>query len=166
MRTLRYNTETKQYTTHNGQYTTYDGRPGRIDAPWIQLEIIEVQAPTIDEYTQRTALSYDININDVIDEYGINGTATEVWQIEDKTAYEIAMQSWSHPEYLKKIIAPKQLVLDDTGIKMLGWFQVNNFPYESKGDNVELYCNTILPEHEPIIEMYGDLVTVEDRPEP
>jgi hypothetical protein len=166
MKTLRYNIYTKSYTLHNGQYKTYDGRNGRIDAPWVQLEVLEVAPPAIDELTQRISFTYDIQVNGQIDEYGINGTATQVWHIEDKTLYEIAMNDWAHPQYLKRIIAPKQLVLDDIGIKMLGWFQINNFPFESKDNTVELYCNVILEEHQQIIESLQGLITIQDRPQP
>lgn len=159
MKTVLYNTE-KQTSKRYANGYTVDGilQPlGQLAESIWHLKLIENERPEITE-TQKLTMKWLVDFE--------NDRYTQIWEVEDNTPYEIAMQSWAHPQYLKKINAPKQLVLDDTGIKMLGWFQINNFPYESIGDRVELYCNTILPEHEPIIEMYGDLVTVQDRPEP
>ena len=90
MKTLRYNTETGQYTTHQGQYVTYDKNFGRIDPPVVQLEVVEVERPEIDTETQRVSMTYKFSINEgKHDLYAINGTATEVWTITDKTEEEI-----------------------------------------------------------------------------
>ncbi len=90
MKTLRYNTETRNFTTHQGQYKTYDGNFGRIDPPWVQLEVIETEKPEIDPVTQKVSMSYEIQVNEgEHDLTGINGTATEVWTVEDKTEKEV-----------------------------------------------------------------------------
>lgn len=72
--------------------------------------------------------------------------------------------TWHYPDLLKRIVAPIALVMDDIGIKMYGWFQLNNLPIISKGETVYLYCNVILPEHEAIVDGLGETVTIEDRP--
>jgi len=90
MKTLRYNIETQQYSTHDGQYKTYDGNNGRIDPPWVQLEVVETAKPEYDRVTQRVSMSYNFDINEgEHDPTGINGTATEVWTVTDKTEEEI-----------------------------------------------------------------------------
>ncbi len=89
MKTLRYNTETGSYEVHTGQYKTMDGRHGPIHPPTVQLEVVEVEKP---EYTeaQKISMEYDISINEgEHDLFGINGTATEVWTVEDKTEQEL-----------------------------------------------------------------------------
>ncbi len=170
MKTLRYNTETGQYTIHTGQYKTMDGRAGAIHPPIVQLEVVEVEKP---EYTdlQKISMEYDISINEgEHDLFGTNGTATEVWTVTDKTeqeiAYEAAIADWRYPQWAKRIVAPIELILDDVGIKMYGWFQLNSFPVEKVGeDTVHLYCNVILPQHQAIVDELGEVVTVEDKPE-
>jgi len=91
-------------------------------------------------------------------------TYKQVWQVVNKTAYEIAMEGWQHPQFAKRIIAPIQLIMEDIGIKMYGWFQINSFPIENKGSVLHLYCNTILPEHQSAIDYFQGLITIEDRP--
>jgi len=73
--------------------------------------------------------------------------------------------SWKYPKYLKRIIAPKELVMEDMGIKMLGWFIINDFPVYKEENMVHLYCNIILEEHNIIIENLEGVITVEDKPQ-
>ncbi len=58
-----------------------------------------------------------------------------------------------------------ELILDDMGIKMYGWFQLNGFPIEKVDEQIHLYCNIIKPEHQDIADAFEELVTIEDRPE-
>jgi len=69
---------------------------------------------------------------------------------------------WNYPNYQKRIIAPLELIMDDNGIKMYGWFQLNNLPVKTIGNNVYLYCNVILPQHQVLIDSFGELIIVED----
>jgi hypothetical protein len=71
---------------------------------------------------------------------------------------------WNYPNYAKRIIAPLSLILDDTGIKMYGWFQINGFPVVKRNTSAYLYCNTILPEHQQIVDQLQGVITIEDRP--
>lgn len=71
---------------------------------------------------------------------------------------------WSYPLFDKRIIAPIDLIMTDTGIKMYGWFQVTGLPVITKGTNVYLYCNVILPEHQQIVDSLQGVITIEDRP--
>jgi len=88
-----------------------------------------------------------------------------VWTQMGKSEQDIEVMLWHYPEWAKRIVAPIELILDDTGIKMYGWFQLNSFPVEKVGDQVHLYCNVILPQHQAIVDELGEVVTVEDRPE-
>jgi hypothetical protein len=89
------------------------------------------------------------------------GKYRQEWQVVDKTPLEM----WQHPEWSKKIIAPAALVMEDIGVKMLGWWQIMGYPINRKGDNVELYCNVIKPEHQHIVDSLQGVITIEDRPE-
>jgi hypothetical protein len=70
---------------------------------------------------------------------------------------------WSYPDYLKRIVAPISLIMDDYGIKMYGWFSINNLPTVTVENTVYLYCNTILPEHQAIVDSYQGIITVENK---
>jgi hypothetical protein len=83
------------------------------------------------------------------------------WEVVDKTPLEL----WHFPEYLKRIIAPATLVMDDIGVKMLGWWQIMGFPIEREGDFVYLYCNQILSQHQTVVDQLQGVITIEDRPE-
>ncbi len=71
---------------------------------------------------------------------------------------------WNYPSYVKRIVAPVALIMDDMGIKMYGWFQLNSLPIVLKATTVYLYCNTILPEHQYVIDLFQGVVTVETKP--
>jgi hypothetical protein len=77
---------------------------------------------------------------------------------------ELGENYWQYPQYTKRIIAPVDLIMDDYGIKMYGWFTINNFPVLKFNESVHLYCNVILPEHQAIVDGFGGLLTIEDKP--
>lgn len=77
--------------------------------------------------------------------------------------YEVAMQDWHEPAYGLRIRAPKTLALDYP--QMYVWFQINDLPIHKVGDEALLYCNEILPEHQPLVDNLAS-VTVENRPKP
>ena len=81
-----------------------------------------------------------------------------------KTADELLLDTWKHPDWVKRIIAPASLVMEDIGIKMLGWWQVMGYPFQREGANIYLYCNVILPEHQSIVDGLAGLITIEDKP--
>jgi len=90
------------------------------------------------------------------------------WRIQHtvalKTEAELLLDSWKHPDWSKRIIAPAALVMEDIGIKMLGWWQVMGYPFEREGDNVHLYCNQILPQHQSIVDQLAGLITIQEKP--
>lgn len=72
---------------------------------------------------------------------------------------------WGYSQYSKRIVAPLSLIMDDIGIKMYGWFTINDLPVKKLNETtVHLYCNVILPEHQAIVDSLGGAITIEDRP--
>jgi hypothetical protein len=146
MKTLRYNQTTQSFTLHEGQYKDADGKPGRIDPPVVQLEVIETDKPAIDEVTQRLLpVDYTIAVNDEPHNLtGINGTATEVWTVIDKTALEIAREQWHHVTPLR-IHAPKALISSQQEMAIMLLFRdIKRVETET---GFYLYINEIAPEH-------------------
>ena len=92
----------------------------------------------------------------------INLTAAELADLQP-SPYELAMQDWHEPAYALRIRAPKSLALEYP--QMYVWFQINDLPIHKVGDEALLYCNEILPEHQPLVDAL-DSVTVENRPNP
>jgi len=135
-----------------------DGVSALLPEGIVELEVVESERPDFDSETQRLSSEWVVDLE-------ANQYRLEFYK-SDLSAYEIAMKDWAHPQFAKRIIAPKQLVLDDIGIKMLGWFQINNFPVDPNDTHVYLYCNVILPEHEQIIDSLQGIVTIQDRPVP
>lgn len=82
----------------------------------------------------------------------------------DLTLAALGEDYWQYPLYAKRIVAPVDLILDDIGIKMYGWFQINNLPILKLGTSVNLYCNEILPQHQAIVDQLQGLIIVENRP--
>lgn len=82
----------------------------------------------------------------------------------DKNELSRTEEDWSYPNFNKRIVAPVSMIMEDIGIKMFGWFQLNNLPVVALNNNVYLYCNVILPEHQSVIDSLQGLITVEDKP--
>jgi hypothetical protein len=78
--------------------------------------------------------------------------------------YNINEGDWDFYDFSKRIVAPTSLVMADIGVKMLGWFQLNNLPVVTKNTQVFLYCNVILPQHQQVIDDLEGLIRIEDRP--
>jgi hypothetical protein len=110
MKTLRYNQTTQTFTTHEGQYFDADGKPGRIDPPVVQLEVIETEKPQPTELQKLLPVTYTISINDEPhDLTGLNGTATEVHTLIDKTESELIAEAEAKAEAIDNEIEPKML---------------------------------------------------------
>jgi hypothetical protein len=71
------------------------------------------------------------------------------------------LKDWKFPLYAIRIVAPKELALAYPEIYV--WFQVNDFPIEKREGQVLLYCNEILPQHQPLIDAI-ESIYVEKRP--
>jgi len=158
MTTKLYNTQTQQiiYTSYNGYYTVDGVRP-TLPENIIELVVVDTPAPNYNTITEK--LSWTWVVDSIALEY------RKEWVIENKTPYEIAMEDWRYPQYLKRIIAPKELLFDDIGIKMYGWFQLNKLPVELIDTNIYLWCNEILDEHQAIVDSLDGVIVIEDRPD-
>jgi len=157
MKTILYNSVTEKVISKifEDGYKV-DGQHKTVLPPVYELEYIETPQPVYDAETEKISYEWVVDLNDL--------TYTQTWTITGKSAYEIAMDDWKHAEYAKRIIAPAALVMDDTGLKMLGWFQINNLPVELRGDNVYLYCNQILAQHQGVVDSLQGVITIEDKP--
>lgn len=97
------------------------------------------------------------NVNDVYSWYFLHPS--------DENDIKKEPGDWSYPEFTKRIIAPISLVMEDIGVKMYSWFKLNNLPVVAIDSKVYLYCTSILPEHQYVIDMYQGVISVEDRDE-
>lgn len=77
------------------------------------------------------------------------------------TVYQLACEEWMHMDYAIRIVAPIELALSYPEIYV--WFQVNDFPIEKREGQVLLYCNEVLPQHQPLIDAI-ESIYVEKRP--
>ena len=57
-----------------------------------------------------------------------------------------------------------ELIMEDIGIKMYGWFKINNLPIYTKNNLIYLYCNVILEQHQLIIDQLSGIITIEEKP--
>jgi hypothetical protein len=170
MKTLRYNQTTQTFTTHEGQYKDADGKPGRIDPPVVQLEVIETTKPVPTATQKLLPVEYTIAVNDEPHNLtGINGTATEVWTVIDKTATEIAREQWHHvtnyriklPTMLLYAQAPEGLPsFSVVGLHMM----IRQLSMVEEGEYIYLYCTEIDPSHQALVDALQGLITIEEYP--
>ncbi len=168
MKTILFNTQTgktegrvRECTFSDIWNSALSKEPGWTPEHIIELEVIRDDPPDYNPDTQRLTSQWQADTQ--------AGTYTMVWTLTDLTPEEIQesenRKNWPYQEWAKRIVAPIDLVLDDIGIKMYGWFQLNGFPVEKVNDTtVHLYCNTILPAHEDIVGQLGDAIFIEDSP--
>lgn len=133
-----------------------------------QNEIIEGRLIGVNEsLSSSTAICSFLVNNEVLEKhiiiYYTTGMTWNFLKPTDLAAVNYVEGDWNHPEYAKRIIAPIDLVMDNIGPKFFGWFQLKGLPVVVKNNDVYLYCNVILPQHQPILESLTG-VTVEDRP--
>lgn len=126
----------------------------------------------INEVTRTGRAKVSVLQNDVADEKYIiiyeqnNNINWKFINPKDQIDYDYnPIDGWEFPKYSKRIVAPIQLIMNDVGIKMYGWFQINNLPvYKTNETTVHLYCNVILPEHQAVVNQLNGVITIEDRP--
>ena len=169
MKTILFNTQTSKTEgriregSFNGIWNSaLSKEPGWTPEHIVELEVFFTDSPEFDPETQTASFVWEADTE--------AKTYTRVWTVTDLTQEEIdrrdALETWKYPNWAKRIVAPIALVLDDIGIKMYGWFQLNGFPVDkSDEETVHLYCNTILEEHQDIVQALGESIYIEDRPE-
>jgi hypothetical protein len=155
MQTVLYNLQKNKIEGNFREgYYLVDGKRPVLNYPIIELEVIIEPTPEI-LLTQKLEEYWEIENNIY---YKLK------YNILNKTQEELLVEDWQFLEYSKRIVAPDSLIFEDAGIKMFGWFSINNFPIKKIGNFVRLYCNTILPQHQDIVDMYAEVIIVEDRP--
>jgi len=143
------------HTPYMNYYVATGTRPNLPEGT-VELVVVDVPPPQYDAATQKLSSIWQVDLQ--TNEY------RRIWTVTNKTQSEIAMQNWKHSQYLKRIIAPKGLLFDDIGIQMYGWFQLNNLPVELIDNNIYLWCNEILPEHQAIVDNLQGVIVIQDRP--
>jgi hypothetical protein len=126
-----------------------------------------------------TGVNEDKQVGDAIASFSVQGQIKQkkiflrvvngqiVWEYlspMDENELNYTTDDWNYPNFAKRIIAPISLIMDDIGVKMYGWFQINGLPTVTRNNNVYLYCNTILPEHQQVVDNLQGIITIEDRP--
>lgn len=155
MQTVLYNLEQNKIEGDFREgYYLVDGQRPVLEYPIIELEVIRDPVPEI-LATQRLEDYWEVENNTY---YRLK------YNIINKTQEELLIEDWGFSDYAKRIVAPDDLIFEDTGIKMFGWFSINDFPIKKVNDFVRLYCNVILPEHQAIVDMYAGIIVIEDRP--
>lgn len=134
--------------------------------------IVDSNLISVNEQKETAKAIASFNFNDVISEkiifiYKNNNVLN--WKFLNTLDnlylnYSINDENWDFNNFSKRIVAPSNLVMEDVGIKMLGWFQLNNLPVVTKNNEVFLYCNVILPQHQQIIDDLSGLIRIEDKP--
>ncbi len=165
MKTIRYNTETSDYTLHSGQYKDADGKPGRIDPPQVQLEVIETTKPEPTATQKLLPVTYTIEINEgEHDLTAINGKAYEVHTLIDKSAVEIARENWHHETPLR-IHAPKALLADQQVMAIM--LLLRNIQRVETETGFYLYVSQIMPEDAAAFTYLQSegIITVEEWPD-
>ena len=166
---ILYNTQTQQLEgkPYEGEFSSIYNSGLNETLGWLpeyilELNVVQTTQPEFNYATQRCSSSWIIDTE--LKEYRLE------WTIQDKEQSELDMQdalaNWKHAEYALRIVAPVQMIMDDMGIKMFGWFQLNNLPVVKIDDTlVHLYCNVILPEHQSLIDSLTGIVSIEEIPE-
>jgi hypothetical protein len=155
MQTVLYNLqENKTISKFFDGYYLVDGQRPTLEYPIVELEVVREPIPTITS-TQKLQDFWEVQNNT---HYVLQ------YVVSDKTQEELLIEDWEFSDYAKRIIAPDDLIFQDTGIQMFGWFSINQFPIKKVGEYVRLYCNVILPEHQQIVDNYQGIITIEDRP--
>lgn len=114
------------------------------------LPVVEDDYPTLTQNQVAELLQYE---------------SENTWFMTWVTRLKTAIELWDYPEFAKRIVAPKNLIFEQIGLAMKSWFDLNGLPVKLNGEQVYLYCNVILPEHEAIVAGYGNILTIEERPE-
>ena len=139
---------------------TVDGKPQAVEPPIYELTEVVNPKPATD-HTQYVTGEWVVDLQ--------AGEYRYEWTVHDKTQaeidYEAAIADWPHYKWAKRIVAPVELIMDDVGIKMYGWFQLNGFPVEKVDNYVHLYCNVIREDHQEIVNQLEEQLFIEDIPE-
>jgi hypothetical protein len=165
MKTIIYNQSIQQF--HSGiypnDYLNADGQLSPVQLPLVKLQAITSE-PIYTPETQVAELGWDVFINpEPHNVLQANGTATQVWNIRDKTAVELAREQWHHITPLR-IHAPKALISSQQEMAIMLLFrEIKRVETET---GFYLYINEIAPEDAATFAyLQGEgIITVENYP--
>lgn len=119
---------------------------------------------TLDDNRNQVRFDFEVTGGDMFTYQYVNMSRyADISRIDIPTKWKLIIADWHEPAYALRIRAPKTLALDYP--QMYVWFQINDLPIHKVGEEALLYCNEILPEHQPLVDNL-DSVTVENRPNP
>ena len=148
---MRFQDEANQYlTTLRNNGTFLSGRLVGIDG---QTATARVTAVTGDSVTEKQVLIYKVN-------------SVFTWKylniINNRVRYRQIAGNWEYPQLEKRIVAPISLVLQYPQFEV--WFRLNDLPISNINDTIYCYCNTILPEHQALVDSLAGVITIENNP--
>jgi len=155
MSTVLYNIETGKVTAKFPNGYTVDGKPGIVELPLIELEVINNSVPEFDAETHYCLSQIVVDLE--------SKTYSHTWEVVAKTAISIALEGWHHPQFEKRIIAPIELVMQYPQMEI--WFRINNLPIVKEGNTLYCYCNVILEAHSQLVDSLQGIVSIETRPD-
>ncbi len=83
-----------------------------------------------------------------------------IYVVRDKTPIEL----WVHPQWAIRLRCVKDLLFNYSSFYL--YFQIEGFPIEKDGNEMVIYCDLILPEHQTIFNQLVNqgMVIKEERP--
>lgn len=75
---------------------------------------------------------------------------------------EVDDNTWQHPEYSTRIIAPLTLI-DQYPALLYKLAVKDKLPIEEIGENAVIYCKGIDPEDEEVVAQLGETIRIEQR---
>lgn len=93
----------------------------------------------------------------------------QTFTLVDKTAREIALDGWHYPEYSMRIKISMSEVMTNQQLQqfvsqLVLWWNLAKLQHDIDQQYSYFYCNFIRPEHEAIVNAFGALIEIEDRP--
>ena len=160
-KTIFYNTSTNQIVGQIRDQYIVDGQtseenPDILPQDFIELEVIFTDKPEITD-TQIATMSWEVNV--------VEKTYIRVWNVREKTQYELDMEDWDFPMLIKRIKAPATYQFITEHINIKTWFDLNGLPIIKRDDFLYCYCNEILPEHQDLVNQLEGVIIIEDIPQ-
>lgn len=129
-----------------------DGSPIGINEQH-QTAVAKVSVISSESVSEKNIIIY--KVNDVFNWKFYN-------QADQTLLYEYSNDDWTYKQFSKRIVAPVELILQYSSFET--WFRLNNLPIVKIDSILYCYCNTILPEHQSLIDTLVDVIKIEDRP--
>ena len=150
--TILYNIDTKTTISRYFEKGYYiDGKKPNLPINIVELEVVNV-IPELNENEYLIDKGFTVDLE--------NKRYVKVWEVKVKTPEELRLEEWGEVNYSLRIVAPKQLVFQYPAIEI--WFRLNGLPIRTDGDNILLYCNEIMPEHQALVDALEGVITIEE----